>query len=297
MQSITFNQTGNWQALRAAQAWCKEHGVSFSKLSRAGIALKHGTHQLKLLSDMTEYDRKNFIDGTILAKDFNTGPVTIHIEPADRFKLGHFNRDIRILDGTILERRYQVEVSEGDLPVAIFKMRNDQGQYVRLTADELDRNQSIIKTLYEAFIHFEEASRYNKSIENKAKYGKSYSGSTGVFGAHREPPIAPWFLLQPVKTITSSIVKTMVPHRGITMFIDGTEYAYNVKNDTVSIHKHDTWDICGSDFHKENQHIVNELKTVYQRHLNAQIPPEALKKMAFQQLKQAHDTRAHDIAS
>ena len=78
---MRFDQTGDFAALNAAHAWCREHGVSFGSTDRTGtIALMAGDYAIAKWRNLSPFERHN-VDGTI-AGDARNGPLTLRIARA-----------------------------------------------------------------------------------------------------------------------------------------------------------------------------------------------------------------------
>jgi hypothetical protein len=76
---LTFNQTGDFQALYAAQAWCEQADISYGSLCRAKpVGLMRGEFGIAKWKHISAEQRKQ-LDGTITG-DFRNGPVTIEIK-------------------------------------------------------------------------------------------------------------------------------------------------------------------------------------------------------------------------
>lgn len=74
---IEFNQKGTFQALYAAQDWCREHGISFGQSSCAGpTGLLFGAYDwIAKWRNLTPKERAD-LHGT-MEGDFREGPVII----------------------------------------------------------------------------------------------------------------------------------------------------------------------------------------------------------------------------
>lgn len=81
-QVVTFTGGDTFEALHAAQAWCKEREISYSAGSaRCGgvVGLLHGDFSIAKYHNLTAKERTQ-LDGTMTG-DGREGPVTISIKP------------------------------------------------------------------------------------------------------------------------------------------------------------------------------------------------------------------------
>lgn len=77
----TFDQKGAFAAVDAAEAWCKENGVSVGTMQHnAPRGLKRGDCVIAKWRNLDKADRKE-LDGTMIG-DFRNGPVFIDIRDA-----------------------------------------------------------------------------------------------------------------------------------------------------------------------------------------------------------------------
>lgn len=74
---IEFNEVGTFQALRAAEAWCNEHGISVGQSCATGpTALLFGTYDwIAKWRNLTPQERDE-VHGT-MDGNFREGPVVI----------------------------------------------------------------------------------------------------------------------------------------------------------------------------------------------------------------------------
>lgn len=76
-----FDQQGDFAALYAAQAWCREHGVSFGSTDRtATIGLLVGDCWIAKWHNLTRKEQRE-VDGTITG-DARNGPLHLRINRA-----------------------------------------------------------------------------------------------------------------------------------------------------------------------------------------------------------------------
>lgn len=77
---IEFKQTGTWQAKEAAEAWCREHGISVGQSSADGPSgLLFGDYEwIAKWRNLTRQER-NDLHGT-MDGDFREGPVVITLK-------------------------------------------------------------------------------------------------------------------------------------------------------------------------------------------------------------------------
>lgn len=75
----TFDQTGDWQAITAAEQWCKEQGISWGRMCGSSpIGLKRGEWDIMKWRNLSQEDI-NGLDGTITG-DMRNGPVTVNLK-------------------------------------------------------------------------------------------------------------------------------------------------------------------------------------------------------------------------
>ncbi len=79
---IQFNNEGTFEALYAAEAWCKEHGLSYGQSCATGpTGLLFGKYDwIAKWRNLTQQER-NELHGT-MSGDFREGPVTITLKDA-----------------------------------------------------------------------------------------------------------------------------------------------------------------------------------------------------------------------
>lgn len=77
---VEFNQKGTFQALYAAEAWCREHGISVGQSSATGpTGLLFGEYDwIAKWRNLTPQERDE-IHGT-MDGDFREGPVVINLK-------------------------------------------------------------------------------------------------------------------------------------------------------------------------------------------------------------------------
>jgi hypothetical protein len=76
---IVFNQTGTFQALYAAQQWCRDNGISFGSSSATRpTGLLRGDYCIAKWHNLTPKEISQ-LDGT-MSGDFREGPVTIRLK-------------------------------------------------------------------------------------------------------------------------------------------------------------------------------------------------------------------------
>jgi hypothetical protein len=77
---ITFTRDGDFEALHAAQDWCRENGISYGSLCRDDpVGLLYGDWAIAKWRNLSPAERKQ-LDGR-MEGDFRHGPVTIRINP------------------------------------------------------------------------------------------------------------------------------------------------------------------------------------------------------------------------
>ena len=76
MEEIIFEQTGDFQALYAAQDWCRNKGISCGSSCRdMPIGLMHGDFTIAKWKNLTPKERRT-VDGVITG-DIRNGPIKI----------------------------------------------------------------------------------------------------------------------------------------------------------------------------------------------------------------------------
>jgi len=76
-QRIVFEQQGDFQALYAAEDWCRANGVSFGSMERANpIGLMRGNYLISKWTNMTKKEQDE-CHGTMTSPRFREGPVVI----------------------------------------------------------------------------------------------------------------------------------------------------------------------------------------------------------------------------
>lgn len=77
---VEFNQKGTFQALYAAEAWCREHGISVGQSSATGpTGLLFGKYDwIAKWRNLTQQERAE-LHGT-MDGDFREGPVVINLK-------------------------------------------------------------------------------------------------------------------------------------------------------------------------------------------------------------------------
>lgn len=74
----TFTGEKDWEAVRAAEEWCKENGISVGTMQGSSPrGLKRGEYNIAKWRNLSTSDRK-LMDG-LMEGDFRYGPVTIKI--------------------------------------------------------------------------------------------------------------------------------------------------------------------------------------------------------------------------
>jgi len=75
---VTFEQSGNFEACRAAEAWCAEHGISVGRMQgRDPRGLLIGDFDIQKWRNMTPHERIH-LDGK-MGGDMRRGPVFVHM--------------------------------------------------------------------------------------------------------------------------------------------------------------------------------------------------------------------------
>lgn len=78
---ITFDQPGTFEALQAAEAWCRKRGISYGSSDRTGtIGLLVGDYVIAKWQNLTPSERRA-CHGRIIG-DGRNGPVTLRISRA-----------------------------------------------------------------------------------------------------------------------------------------------------------------------------------------------------------------------
>lgn len=80
--TVEFNEEGDFAALRAAEAWCRERGVSYGSTDRShyiGLIARPNVHVSKW-RNLTKKEQRE-CDGTIFG-DARHGPLTLRISRA-----------------------------------------------------------------------------------------------------------------------------------------------------------------------------------------------------------------------
>ena len=76
---LSFEQTEDWEAVKAAEAWCEEHGISVGTMQgESPRGLKRGKHMIAKWRNLDTEDLK-ILDGTMTG-DMRNGPVHIDIK-------------------------------------------------------------------------------------------------------------------------------------------------------------------------------------------------------------------------
>ena len=76
--AVEFNQAGDFQAIGAACAWCRAHGVSYGSMQRGSpIGMLAGDFSISKWRGMTPRERAA-LDGRITG-DMRNGPVRVEI--------------------------------------------------------------------------------------------------------------------------------------------------------------------------------------------------------------------------
>jgi hypothetical protein len=78
-ERIIFEQKGDFQALYAAQDWCKANGISYGSSQRGSpTGLMRGDVCISKWQNMTKAEQKD-LDGTMTG-DMRNGPVVIEMK-------------------------------------------------------------------------------------------------------------------------------------------------------------------------------------------------------------------------
>lgn len=78
MQEIVFEQKGTFGALYAAEAWCRDKGISYgSPCGPDPIGLMHGVFWIAKWRNLTPKEKRT-LDGVITG-DIRNGPITIKL--------------------------------------------------------------------------------------------------------------------------------------------------------------------------------------------------------------------------
>lgn len=73
-----FSQAGDFEAIRAAEAWCAEQGLSVGRMcGDEPMGLKKGSYDIQKWRNLSAEDRAG-LDGTITG-DKRNGPVTVSV--------------------------------------------------------------------------------------------------------------------------------------------------------------------------------------------------------------------------
>lgn len=86
---ITFHQTGPFEAVRAAEDWCAERGISVGSMERGaprGLAL--GDYVIAKWGNLRPHERRE-MDG-LMTGDMRHGPVTVELPDLDGSDLEAF---------------------------------------------------------------------------------------------------------------------------------------------------------------------------------------------------------------
>ena len=76
---ITFNQTGDFEAVRAAEEWCAKQGISSGQMQRGEPrGLVRGNVRIAKWRNLTNKERAS-LDGTMTG-DMRNGPVHISLK-------------------------------------------------------------------------------------------------------------------------------------------------------------------------------------------------------------------------
>lgn len=79
MKTIVFDQKGTFQAMYAAEKWCKENGVSYGNSQAcAPTGLLRGHFNISKWRNLNKQERAA-LDGTMTG-EMREGPVTIQIK-------------------------------------------------------------------------------------------------------------------------------------------------------------------------------------------------------------------------
>ena len=78
--TLTFEETGDFEALRAAEKWCKENGYSYGSLQRdANVGIMHGDCYISKWRSLSPQEQDQ-LDGYIHSRDFRNGSVFIFLK-------------------------------------------------------------------------------------------------------------------------------------------------------------------------------------------------------------------------
>lgn len=80
---IRFEQQGDFEACYAAEAWCRENGISFGSMERGfPIGLMRGDYLISKWTNMTRAEQEA-CHGTMTAEGgrFRNGPIVITMKP------------------------------------------------------------------------------------------------------------------------------------------------------------------------------------------------------------------------
>lgn len=76
--NLTFNETEDWEAVKAAEKWCEENGISVGTMQAGSPrGLKRGNHSIAKWRNLDKQDIK-LLDGTMTG-DMRNGPIYIAI--------------------------------------------------------------------------------------------------------------------------------------------------------------------------------------------------------------------------
>lgn len=76
--NVTFNEAEDWAAVRAAEKWCEENGISVGTMQAGSPrGLKRGVHSIAKWRNLSKSDMK-LLDGQMTG-DMRNGPVYIDI--------------------------------------------------------------------------------------------------------------------------------------------------------------------------------------------------------------------------
>lgn len=82
MTEITFDQTGDFNAVNAARKWLQDHGYSYGSMCLdMPIGILKGSWAIAKWRNLTAKERKQ-LDGQIVSSDFRDGPVVIQLKDA-----------------------------------------------------------------------------------------------------------------------------------------------------------------------------------------------------------------------
>ena len=75
---LVFDQKGTFEAMYAAERWCRDNGVSFgSSCAMSPTGLLRGEYRIAKWRNLSAKERAQ-LDGT-MSGDFRNGPVTIRL--------------------------------------------------------------------------------------------------------------------------------------------------------------------------------------------------------------------------